>query len=244
MKDDYNRTKVLPGDYSHDITMSTDGIRSQTAFMNQVYAWMFCGLILTGAAAFFTARSETLMNLIYGNKLIWVLCIAELLLVLGLTAMIHRISPFTAAVGYILFAALNGLTLASIFWIYTSATLATAFFITAGTFGVMSLFGFATKIDLSGLGRFFLFALVGLILSLVINIFWQNSLADLVLSGIGVLLFAALTAYDTQKLKAMAAETDAASDTGKRYALMGALALYLDFINLFLFILRIFGGKR
>jgi FtsH-binding integral membrane protein len=190
------------------------------------------------------AGNDSLMRLIFGNQLVFFgLIIAELALVWILSANIGRMAPATATAMFLGYSALNGLTMAAIFWVYTSSSIASTFFITAGTFAAMSAWGYFTKRDLSGMGSFLFMALIGLILASIVNIFWANSTLYWIITFAGVLIFVALTAYDTQKIKRLAAQVSDETGAG-RVAIMGALTLYLDFINLFLFMLRILGGRR
>jgi FtsH-binding integral membrane protein len=229
--------------YSPYVGSPTDVLRQQSV-LTQVYAWMTAGLLVTGAVAMFVAANDALMAAIFGNSFVFFgLIIAELALVWILSANIGRLPVATATSMFLGYSALNGLTMAAIFWIYTSASIASTFFITAGTFGAMSAWGYFTKRDLSGMGNFLFMALIGLILASVVNIFWANSTLYWIISFAGVLIFVALTAYDTQKIKRLAAQVSDEGGAG-RVAILGALTLYLDFINLFLFLLRFLGVRR
>lgn len=220
--------------------------------MTRVYIWMTAALCITAAAAYFTATSPALLSLIFGNSVaIWVLFVAELGLVMGVSAGITRLSPTTATVLFLLYALVNGLTLSAIFFAYDMGTIFQAFAASALTFGAMSIFGATTKKDLSSLGGILFMALIGLIIASVINIFWANSTMDAIITYVGVFIFVGLTAYDTQKIKAMtsAVEDSVISGYGdaampRKIAIIGALTLYLDFINLFLYILRLFARNR
>lgn len=212
--------------------------------MRRVYAWMMAGLLVTGAVAMIVAGNDAFMAAIFGNIVVlFGLIIAEFVVVWILAARIQRLSVATATGMFLAYSALNGLTMAAIFWVYTSASIASTFFITAGTFGAMSLYGSITKRDLSGLRTFLIMALIGLLLASIVNIFWANSVLYWVITFAGVLIFVALTAYDTQKIQRLAAEVSDETDAG-RLAIIGALMLYLDFVNLFLYLLRIFGKRR
>ena len=218
----------------------------QARFFSQVYGWMAAGLGLTGGVALFASTSPALMEFVFGTRFVFLgLIIAELVLVGFLSARIFSWSRNQVQASFIAYAVLNGVTMSCIFLAYTSSSIASTFFVAGGTFGVMSLYGYFTKQDLSGWGKLLSMALIGLVLAMVVNLFWQNSVMQTVTSFIGVLLFIALTAYDTQKLKEMAllgvTEGDEVSD---KASILGALTLYLDFINLFLFLLRIFGSRR
>ena len=227
------------------------GLLSGTSFltgvMTRVYLWMTAALFLTAGAAFLTVSSPTLLSLIFGNSVaIWVLFIAELGLVMGVSAGINSLSLRTATLLFLLYAIINGLTLSVIFFAYELGTIAQAFAASALTFGAMSIFGITTKKDLSGLGGILFMALIGLIIASVINAFWTNSTMDAIITYAGVFLFVGLTAYDTQKIKTMTSAVEYSNDVAmsRKVAILGALTLYLDFINLFLYILRLFGRRR
>lgn len=217
----------------------------QRAFITKVYGWMFLGLFLTGLTAVFTASSESLVQFIVYNRIVFLaLIFAELGLVIYFSARIHKMTASTASMVFIFYSILSGLTLSVIFLVYTTASLASTFFITAGTFGVMSAYGYFTKRDLTSWGNLLFMALIGLIIASVINLFWHNSVLYWVVTYAGVLIFVGLTAYDTQKIKNLGKEIDSDSEEGRKASIMGALRLYLDFINLFLLLLRIFGRRR
>jgi len=221
-----------------------DGRTAQTAerertFLRSVYAWMFGGLLLTAAASYWVVKSQAMQQLIYGNRMMpWVLMLAELGLVMYLSFRITKMSAGAAASTFLVFSLLNGLTLSSIFFVYTQASIVQAFLTAAGMFGAMSVYGMVTKRDLTSWGSFFFMGLIGVIICSVINIFLKSSALGFAISLIGVFVFLGLTAYDTQKLKAYAT----APELRENLAVYGALALYLDFINLFLMLLRLFGG--
>jgi hypothetical protein len=215
------------------------------ALMRKTYLWMTLALVITGFAAYVVASNETFTYyLVQHSAILWILFGAELLLVIGLTAAINKLSLTTATAMFVLYSAINGVTLSSIFWLYTVGSIATTFFVTAATFGAMSLFGFFTKTDLSSWGKWLLMALIGLIIAAVVNIFVGSSMLDFVVSCIGVLIFVGLTAYDTQKIKEMFLMAPDAGEATQKYAVLGALTLYLDFINLFLYLLRFFGKRN
>lgn len=216
------------------------------ALMRKVYVWMTLALVITGFTAYAVANSPGIMSAIIANRmLMWGLLIGEFALVWYVSARIDRISLSTATLLFILYSVLNGATLSIIFLAYTMTSIASVFFITAGTFAAMSLVGYFTKKDLSGLGRILFMALIGLIIATLVNVFLIKSGGfSLIVSYVGVLIFVGLTAYDTQRIKNMLVEADDVSAEAQKIALMGALALYLDFINLFLYLLRIFGGNR
>ena len=212
--------------------------------MRKVYVWMTLALVITGMTAYGVASSPAILQMIYGNSAImWILIIAEFALVFGVSAAINRISLTTATLMFVLYSVLNGVMLSSIFLIYTASSIATVFFITAGTFGAMALVGYTTKTDLSSMGKILFMALIGLIIATIVNFFVKSSGLDLILSYVGVLIFVGLTAWDSQKIKQMMLEAPDASEGMQKMALLGALTLYLDFINLFIYLLRIFGRR-
>ena len=226
------------------LTMSQSREATQATFMTKVYGWMTIAMLITAFAALFTVSSPTLIELIFGNKLVFYgLIIGELLLVGSLVLAVQKMSPMVAALVFIGYSALNGLTLASIFLVYTTGSIALTFFITAGTFAVMSIYGYTTKADLTRIGNLALMALVGIMIASIANYFLQNETLYWIISYLGVAIFVGLVAYDTQKIKNMSYSLDAASSDGKRASILGALTLYLDFINLFLFLLRLFGRR-
>ncbi len=216
----------------------------QTRVVNQVYTWMTLGLALTATVGYYVSESEMLRNLIFSNGLIVIgLIVAQLGIVVGLSAGINRLSGSAATGLFILYSALTGLTFSTIFLVYTASSIASTFFVTSGTFAAMSVFGYTTKRDLTKLGSIAFMALIGVILASLVNMFMQNSMLELGISVIGVLLFTGLTAYDAQRIKEMAAMvTDGESEA--KVSVMGALSLYLNFINLFLMLLRFLGVAR
>ncbi|MFO7557854.1 MAG: Bax inhibitor-1/YccA family protein [Desulfobacterales bacterium] len=216
-------------------------------FIRSVYNWMAIGLALTGFAAFYVVNNETLVNLIFSNPMIFFgLIIVELAMVFSISARINKLKASTATSLFIIYAILNGVTLSSVLFIYTMSSVASTFFICALTFGICSVYGMVTKKDLTSVGQFMFMGLIGIIVASVVNLFIGSSGLSMIISYLGVFIFVGLTAYDTQKLKQMAltqpADLDAA--TIRKGAIMGALTLYLDFINMFLFLLRIFGTTR
>ena len=216
-------------------------------FIQSVYNWMAIGLALTGGVAFYVANSPSLMNLIFGNKMLFYgLIIGELGLVFYLSARVQKIQASTATALFVLYAALNGATLSMIFRVYTGTSIASTFFVCAGTFVACSIYGMVTNRDLTSMCGFMHIGLIGIIIASVINMFFQSSSMQMIISYIGVLVFVGLTAYDTQKLKHMALSQPAGLDAGvvRKGAIIGALTLYLDFINLFLMLLHIMGGSR
>ncbi len=229
--------------YPQDVEVHRQAAELERTFMAKVYAWMTGGLLTTAVVALLTASSPTMVNYIVNSSLFWVLLIAELLLVIGLSAMIEKISPAVATGAFLLYSAVSGLTLSIVFLMYTQASIASTFFVTAGTFGAMSAYGYLTKRDLSGWGSFLYMGLIGLIIASVVNIFLHNEMVYWVVTYAGILIFVGLTAYDTQKIKQFAAQGASHADAHKA-AIMGALKLYLDFINLFLLLLRLLGRRR
>lgn len=216
-------------------------------FIRSVYNWMAVGLSLTGFIAYYVSNSEFLLRLIFGNQLIFFgLIIGELVLVFTLSARVQKMQASTATGVFMLYAALNGATLASIFLIYTRSSITSTFFVCAATFVTCSIYGMTTKRDLTSLGGFMTMGLIGIIIASVANMFFRSSGMSMIISYIGVIVFVGLTAYDTQKLKTMALTQPADLDAGARRkgAIIGALALYLDFINLFLMLLRILGNRE
>lgn len=213
-------------------------------FVRSTYNWMAAGLAITGLTAYSTANSETLIRLIFGNSILFFgLIIAELVLVFSLSARISRMRASTATGIFMIYSVLNGLTLSVIFLAYTRASIASTFFVCAATFVACSIYGMVTKKDLTSVGSFMVMGLFGIIIASLVNMFLQSSAMNAVISYIGVIVFVGLTAYDTQKLKMMALTQPADLDEGviRKGAILGALTLYLDFINLFLMLLRIFG---
>ncbi len=219
---------------------------AQMSLFRQVYLWMTMALAITGMMALLVANSPTMLSLIYSSKFsFFVLIIAEIALVWYLSARIERLSFTTATFMFIVYSLLNGAMLSSIFIAYTAASIASTFFVTAGTFGVMCIYGYVTKRDLTSIGNICLMAVIGLIIAGLVNIFLQSSLMSLIISGIGVLVFVGLTAYDSQKIKHLLLQEGVeVNDSTKKIALLGSLTLYLDFINLFLYLLRFLGDRR
>jgi uncharacterized protein len=212
-------------------------------YMLKIYDYMAGGLVLTGLIAFGVAQSPALIHAIHGTPLFWVLAIGSIIMVATFGARIERMSVGSAQLFFWGYAAVLGLILSSIFVVYSSASIAQAFFVTAGTFAGMSLYGYTTKRDLSGIGSFLVMGVWGLFLALIVNMFLQSPAVDFALSAIGVLIFTGLTAYKTQWLKEWYAETDGTEVAAKK-AIYGALSLYITFINLFMFMLRFLGVAR
>ncbi|WP_127957835.1 Bax inhibitor-1 family protein [Serratia microhaemolytica] len=216
------------------------------AFMAQVYGWMSCGLLLTAFVAWYAAGSPQIQYLLLSSKFAFYgLIIAQLGLVFVISGMINRLSGAMATSLFMLYSALTGLTLSLLLLIYTGESIASTFIITAGMFGAMSFYGYTTKRDLSGFGSLLFMALIGIVLASLVNLWLQSSALMWAVTYIGVVVFVGLTAYDTQKLKAMGEQLDPADKEGfRKLSIFGALTLYLDFINLFLMLLRIFGNRR
>ena len=210
--------------------------------MRKVYLWMTLALMITGITAAGVANSPNILALIYSSQVVmWGIIIAEFGLVMYISARLEKLSLSTATTLFALYSILNGVMLSSIFLLYSTAIISKVFFITAGTFGVTALYGYATKKDLSSLGNILFMALIGLVIATVVNVFMKSAMFDLILSYIGVIIFVGLTAWDSQKIKHMMMVQQDADESAQKLALIGALSLYLDFINLFLYLLRIFG---
>ncbi|TQI79555.1 hypothetical protein FHU10_0347 [Serratia fonticola] len=216
------------------------------AYMAQVYGWMTCGLLLTAFVSWYAANTPAIINFIFSSQITFFgLIILQLGLVFVISGMVNRLSGTVATGLFMLYSALTGLTLSSIFIAYTYSSIASTFVVTAGMFGAMSLYGYTTKRDLSGFGSMLFMGLIGIVLASLVNIWLKSPALMWAITYIGVLVFVGLTAYDTQKLKAMGEQLNADDkDSFRKYAIVGALTLYLDFINLFLMLLRIFGNRR
>jgi len=213
--------------------------------MYGVYGWMSCALTITAGIAYYVAATPKIFMFIHQNPgVLIMLFLAQLGLVIGLSAFLTRMTFTTALIMFLLYAASLGLTLSSIFYIYTEASIVSTFVTSAGMFGVMSVYGYITRSDLTSIGNMSVMILFGLIIGMVVNMFLRNPMVDLVLSGVGVVVFVLLTAYDTQKIKRLGQQMVASKETMAKIAILGALTLYLDFINLFLFLLRFMGKRR
>lgn len=213
--------------------------------IRKVYVWMTLALFITGMTAYYVATNDAFMMAILTNKVLFYgLLIAEVGLVLGVSAAINRLSLLTATLLFVLYSIINGATLSMIFLIYEISSVAQVFFITAGTFGAMAAIGYTTKKDLSSIGRILFMALIGLVIASVVNIFFKSDGLTMILSYIGVIVFVGLTAWDSQKIKKMLMQAPNVDESTQKVALLGALTLYLDFVNLFLYLLRIFGRRR
>lgn len=213
--------------------------------MRKVYLWMTLALVITGFTAYYVAHSETLLTAIVTNQILfWGLVIAEFALVIGLSAAINKLSLTVATLMFVVYSVINGATLSFIFLVYTYSSITNVFFITAGTFAAMALIGYFTKTDLSSMGKYLMMALIGIIIATIVNIFTKSEGLAMILNYLGVLVFVGLTAYDSQKIKNMLMMAPDAGEVAQKMALLGALSLYLDFINLFIYLLRIFGARR
>ncbi len=230
---------------ARETSLVTPDLRDERvgAFLSRVYGWMFVGLLTTALIAFGVASSPALLEIVILNRIVfWGLIIAQLGLVFYLSGRVEHTAPTTAAGLFMLYSALVGITSSVILLVFTGASIATTFIVTAGTFGAMAVFGSVTRRSLAGWGQFLFMGLIGIILASIVGFFWQNDALQFVISVVGVLVFTGLTAYDAQRLKHMAV----ALPDGRvgAYAIVGALSLYLDFINLFFFLLRFTGSRR
>lgn len=217
----------------------------QRSFITKVYGWMSFALLLTGLAAYYTANTPSLLYAIYSNKIIFFgLIIGELGLVIALSAAIKKMSAALATTVFIAYAILTGLTLSFIFVLYTTSSIALTFFVTAGTFAAMSAYGYFTKKDLTSWGNLLFMGLIGIIIASIANFFMKSEMIYWITTYAGILIFTGLIAYDTQKIKEMNIIGNEGTDEDRKEAIMGALALYLDFINLFLKLLRVLGRKK
>lgn len=215
------------------------------ALMRKVYVWMTLALVITGFTAYAVATSPALLMAIVGNRFVLLgLIVTELALVVGISGAINRLSLTAATLMFVLYSVINGATLSVVFLAFTMSSITSVFFITAGTFATMALVGYTTKKDLTSMGRMLFMALIGLVIATVVNMFMRNSGLDMILNYVGVLVFVGLTAYDTQKIKEQLMMAGDAGEAWQKMALVGALTLYLDFINLFLYLLRILGKRE
>lgn len=230
---------------STSLNQSTSESRVQ-AYMTQVYGWMTTGLLLTAFISWFAARTPAIMEAIFTNRFTFFgLIIAQLAVVFVLSGLVHKMSATLATGLFMLYSALTGLTLASIFLVYTYSSIASTFLVTAAMFGAMTFYGAVTKRDLSKLGSFLFMALIGILIASVVNFWLKSSALMWAVTYIGVVVFVGLTAYDTQKLRLMGENIDPSDSSNlRRYSIVGALTLYLDFINLFMMLLRIMGDRR
>lgn len=232
--------------YREGITFDQDQPRvSVKAVMNGVYGWMTFALALSGLCAWLVGTTPNLAKSLLTGGTFWVLIIAEFILVMVISSMINRMSAALATALFVAYSALNGITLGFIFLAYTKESIALTFFITAGTFAAMAVIGTVTKLDLSKLGSILFMALIGLLIASIVNIFMRSSTLYWICTYAGVLIFTGLTAYDVQNIKRLCYETEGEGfEVRRKIAIIGALSLYLDFINLMLYLLRIFGNRR
>jgi len=229
-------------EYESNYTESTELKQLQATFMTKVYGWMFLALIITGLVALFTAASDAVRTIVLPNY--YVLILLQLGLVIGISWGINKISSVVATLLFLIYSAFVGLTLSIIFLVFRIEIISATFFITAATFGIMSAIGYFTKKDLSSIGQLLMMGLIGIIIASVANWFLKSPGLYYIISYVGLFIFIGLVAYDTQKIKRMATLQLEGKETTQKGAIMGALSLYLDFINIFLFLLRIFGGRR
>lgn len=232
--------------YYDNIERQKNGELAGSAYIKQVYVWMTIGLTLTGITAMFVSDSQAIKQIVFGSTLAFIiLLIAQFGLVIALSAAIHKMSAGMATAIFMFYSLISGVTFSSIFLVYTVESISAAFFTSAGMFLIMSVYGSVTKRDLTSFGSFLFMGLIGIIIASLINIFLKSSTMSFVVSGIGVLVFTGLTAYDTQKLRKLGTEININDTLGtKRMVILGALTLYLDFINLFLMLLQLLGGRK
>lgn len=238
---DYNNAQ------ERSLALEQSHVQAQSVFLAKVFNWMFIGLLLTAVAAFLTANSKAALEFIFGNRFVFYgLIFAELGMVFVLASRVEKLTAGTATMLFLGYSLLNGVTLSAILLVYTMTSIAVTFFVTAGMFGVMAVYGFVTKKDLTSLGSFLFMGLIGIIIASVVNIFVSSSMMSWVISGIGVIVFTGLTAYDVQRLSHIGASGIMTGGEAaiRKGAVLGALALYLDFINLFLMLLHFLGGGR
>nr|WP_207655712.1 Bax inhibitor-1/YccA family protein [Vallitalea okinawensis] len=216
----------------------------QSRFMTKVYGWMTLGLLITAITALFTVYTSVFDFVFYNQFTFIGILIGEIALVIYLTRRIHKMNPATAVTLFLVYSAVNGLTISAYFLVYTTGSIVSTFMITAVTFGIMSVYGLVTKTDLTKLGNLFLMGLVGFIIASVVNIFLQSEALYWIATYVGIIIFIGLIAYDTQKIKTYYFASTTATGEHTKASIMGALSLYLDFINLFLLLLRMFGRRR
>jgi hypothetical protein len=227
-----------------DISLQQANEQAQRKFLSGVYQWMVLALAISGAVAWFVAATPVAQKAVFGNPIaLLVVVIAEFALVWWLSASIQKISVKAASIAFVVYSALNGVTLSAVFLVYTGASIERIFLITALMFGGMSLYGLKTKSDLNSMGRYLFMALIGIIIASIVNLLLGSSVLDVIISMVTVLVFTGLTAYDTQKLLAVARSSDG-TEVFHKVAIIGALELYLDFINIFLSLLRLFGRRN
>jgi FtsH-binding integral membrane protein len=239
MNEHFNNEPISRGAYGRTVDID-QGLRS---YMLSVYNYMAVGLGITGLVAFFASSSPEFMSAIFGTPLKWVVMLAPFIMVFVLSARIAHMSFSSAQITFWVYAGLMGLSLSSIFLVFTGESIAKLFFITSFVFAAMSLYGYTTKRDLSEFGSFLIMGVIGIVIASLVNIFLKSSAMQMIISVVGVLVFTGLTAYDTQTIKEMYFAADNAETAGKK-AILGALNLYLDFINLFISLLQLFGDRR
>jgi hypothetical protein len=231
--------------FQNNVAYEQQVAREQATFMRRVYAIMAAGLATTALTSMLVASSETAVRIIFGTPFLFLgLLGAELVMVFSFVRLLRTMSSIGAAVLFFTYAVTNGVTLSCIFLLYTRSSIASTFFVSAGTFGAMSAYGYVTKRDLTGVGNFAMMGLIGLIIASVVNLFLGSPMVYWLTTFMGVIVFVALTAYDTQKIKQLNVIGNEGSDEDRKEAIHGALVLYLDFINLFLYLLRLFGRRR
>lgn len=214
------------------------------ALIRKVYTWMALAMVITGLTSYVVANTGMVFAIAQNPAIMWGLIIAEFALVWGLSGAINRLSLTTATLLFVLYSVLNGATLSFIFLLYTMESISSVFMITAATFGVMAFIGYTTKSDLTSVGKLLFMALIGLIIATLVNLFLQSSMLTMIVSYVGVLVFVGLTAWDSQKIKRMLIECDEVNDSTQKLAILGSLTLYLDFVNLFIYLLRILGDRK
>lgn len=238
MKQYYEKTQTGP------IQKESLSESSASNFLRQVFSNMVLGLLITGMAAWYVGTNPELVSFIFSNTILrWVVMLAPLALVFFMVARVRKMSFTALSITFGVYSLINGISLSVIFALFSTASLAKVFFITAGTFGAMAIVGYTTKVDLSKFRSILYMGLIGIIIASVVNMFLGSGMFDYIISIIGVVIFSGLTAYDVQKMLVIGSNVDPEAESSRKYALMGALELYLDFINLFLFLLRIFGGR-
>lgn len=238
---------IYPKQESSGIIYEKDLQKSFSILMGKVYLWMTLALLITGFTAYSVVQSVSLMTIMFEHPLmVFGICGAEIALVFIISSRIRKLGLTQATILFILYSLLNGVTLSFTLLVYQEASIAKAFFITAGTFGIMSLYGYTTKKDLSSIGKLLFFALIGLVIATIVNLFCKSSGFDLIISYAAVIIFIGLTAWDSQKIKKILIEESqyGVDEHSQKIALLGALELYLDFVNLFIYILRILGSKK
>lgn len=243
-KELYN--SIYPKQESSGIIYEKDLQKSFSILMGKVYLWMTLALLITGFTAYSVAQSVLMSAMFEHPLMVFGICGAEIALVFIISSRIRKLGLTQATILFILYSLLNGVTLSFTLLVYQEASIAKAFFITAGTFGIMSLYGYTTKKDLSSIGKLLFFALIGLVIATIVNLFCKSSGFDLMISYAAVIIFIGLTAWDSQKIKKILIEESqyGVDEHSQKIALLGALELYLDFVNLFIYILRIFGNKK